>query len=59
MGKSVDYFPSFWEFYFCTKWLVYACMVTYHKPPIEMSTPLNDDLELAMMIGLSSYVCGL
>ena len=19
---------AFWEFYFCTKWLVYACMVT-------------------------------
>ena len=27
-GKSVGYFPSFWEFYFCAKWLVYACMVT-------------------------------
>ena len=24
-GKSVGYFPSFWEFYFCAKWLVYAC----------------------------------
>ena len=22
-------FPSLWEFYFCAKWLVYACMVTY------------------------------
>ena len=28
-GKSVGYFSSFWEFYFCTKWFVYACMVTY------------------------------
>ena len=27
-GKSVDYFPSSWEFYFCTKWLVYTCLVT-------------------------------
>ena len=27
-GKSVGYFPSFWELYFCAKWLVYACMVT-------------------------------
>ena len=28
-GKSVGYFPSFCKFYFCAKWLVYACMVTY------------------------------
>ena len=27
-GKSVGYFLLFWEFYFCAKWLVYACMVT-------------------------------
>ena len=28
-GKSVGYFPSFCKFYFCAKWLVYACMVTF------------------------------
>ena len=24
-GKSVGYFPSFLDFYFCAKWLVYEC----------------------------------
>ena len=28
-GKSVGYFPSFWGFYFCANWLVYACMVAF------------------------------
>ena len=67
-GKCVGYFPSFWEFYFCAKWLVYVCMVTYytctythkfsntplHKNKLAMRLP-NSNLETALRVTSTLY----
>ena len=53
--KSVGYFPSFWEFYFCAKWLVYACMVIYIIYIYLHSTvqyPASSDKSLQCILGI-------
>ena len=49
------YFPLFWEFYFCAKLLVYACVVTYipDSPP-QMASKTSVSLSVPPKINIKT-----